>query len=467
MQIETKQIPGGALAAPPGPPERRGSALRHGALRAVVVVGLSATLVGGGAAFLSVRDAEPAAPPAAVPAAPAAGLVNQSGVRGALAALQDRVRAVPKDWQALAALGSAYVEQSRLTGDPSWYAKADEAFAASMKLNTERNFAALGGLSGLAAARHDFVAALSYADKGLAINPASATLHGARTDALIELGRFDEAQTAVQTMADLRPDLAAYVRASYLRELNGDTATALEFMQEAEKNAGSHAEASFTIYHQGELKENSGRLDDAEADFTRAKQVDPTSVAAREGLARVAAARGRTAEAIAAFEGLVAERPLPAYAAALTDLYTIAGRPADAARQRDLLVVQGKLLAANGGNADLELALHSADNRVDVPNAVALARAEWAKRKSIHVADALAWALYADGKFAEAKTYADQALRIGTRNASFHFHRGMIHAAVGETAAARRDLETALSINPTFSPRHAEEARKTLAGLPS
>lgn len=440
---------------------------RLGLARAGIIAGIAVALVGGGAIFLSGRGGAPAPTPASNVAAPVAGLANQSGVTGIISSLQARLRSVPKDWQALAALGSAYVEQARLTGDPSYYPKAQEALEQSLKLNSKDNFAALSGRGALAAARHSFTEALDWADKGLVINPDNSTLYGVRTDALVELGRYDDAKISVQKMADLRPDLPAYVRASYLNELLGNTDSALSLMQDAEKNAGSPIEASFTIYHQGELKENAGRLDEAEADYKRAQLSDPASYPSREGLARIAAARGHTQEAIAAFEKLIDERPLPAYAAALTDLYTITGRLDEAQAQRDLLVVQRRLLAANGVNTDLELALYSADNRVDVPQAVAAARAEWSKRKSIHVADALAWSLYADGKFAEAKTFADQALHLGTKSAPFYFHRGMIEASLGDKAAAKRDLEMALSINPTFSVRRADDARKTLAGLAS
>lgn len=65
----------------------------------------------------------------------------------------------------------------------------------------------------------------------------------------------------------------------------------------------------------------------------------------------------------------------------------------------------------------------------------------------------------------EALEYADQALRLGTRNALFHFHRGMIRHATGDQAGARADLERALSINPHFSPLHAPVAHTTLAAL--
>ena len=66
---------------------------------------------------------------------------------------------------------------------------------------------------------------------------------------------------------------------------------------------------------------------------------------------------------------------------------------------------------------------------------------------------------------AEALALADQALRLGTPNALFHFHRGMIDQALGDTAAARQDLSRALAINPHFSTLHAPAATEALAGL--
>src|SRR5205809_319461 len=80
-------------------------------------------------------------------------------------------------------------------------------------------------------------------------------------------------------------------------------------------------------------------------------------------------------------------------------------------------------------------------------------RAEWNRRHSVLVADALAWALYTNGKYAEARTYSVRALALGTRNASFWFHRGMIERALGHRAAGRDALARALEINALFSIR--------------
>jgi regulator of sirC expression with transglutaminase-like and TPR domain len=81
------------------------------------------------------------------------------------------------------------------------------------------------------------------------------------------------------------------------------------------------------------------------------------------------------------------------------------------------------------------------------------------------VADALAWALHANGRDIDALRYADQALHLGTRSAQMYYHRGMIRAALGQSAGARADLTEALRINPYFSVRHVPIAKATLVRL--
>jgi hypothetical protein len=51
------------------------------------------------------------------------------------------------------------------------------------------------------------------------------------------------------------------------------------------------------------------------------------------------------------------------------------------------------------------------------------------------------------------------------RNAVLYFHAGMIERALGNASAARRDLRTAISINPHFSILYARTAARTLRAL--
>ena len=114
-------------------------------------------------------------------------------------------------------------------------------------------------------------------------------------------------------------------------------------------------------------------------------------------------------------------------------------------------------------NIDLELALFEADHG-SPRAALAAATAEWNRRQSILVADALAWALHVNGHDRDALRYERIAMHLGLRNALFWFHCGMIQRSLGNEAAARRDLATALHMNPYFSLLRAREARSVLVG---
>ena len=175
-----------------------------------------------------------------------------------IARLQTRLQTVPDDGGSWALLGLAYVQQAKLTVDPSYYPRADEALARSIALDGDDNFLAFAGLSALASARHDFDAAKTYAERGLAINAYSAVLHGALGDAELQLGNYDAAFEAVQRMVDLSPDTSSLSRASYTWELRGDVATATELMQRALDDAPTPADEAFALVHLGELAFNAG-----------------------------------------------------------------------------------------------------------------------------------------------------------------------------------------------------------------
>ena len=56
-------------------------------------------------------------------------------------------------------------------------------------------------------------------------------------------------------------------------------------------------------------------------------------------------------------------------------------------------------------------------------------------------------------------------MALGTHNALFYFHAGMIELKLGHRDAARTLLARALDTNPHFSIQHAPEAARTLAAL--
>jgi tetratricopeptide (TPR) repeat protein len=378
--------------------------------------------------------------------------------------LQSRLRALPTDWQAFASLGLAYVQQARVTADPSYYPKAHGVLRRSLALERDDNFAAMVGMAALAAARHDFAAALRWGEQAKAINPYNGNVYGVIGDAQVELGRYRDAFATFQTMVDTRPGVSSYARVSYARELMGDVPGAIQAMEAARDIAGTPADTAWASYQLGELHFNQGDLAAAQAAYAYGARTDVDHVPSFAGLAKVAWARGHIGKAIDGYSDVVARLPSPEYVIALGDLYASIGDAERAEQQYALVRAEEQLSRANGVNVDLELALFDATHD-DPDGAVRAARDEWAKRQSVHVADALAWALYAAGDYTEASVYAREAMALGYRNALFAFHAGMIQAALGNDGEARSLLAEAVDINPHFSIQYAPVAQAALAEL--
>jgi cytochrome c-type biogenesis protein CcmH/NrfG len=115
-----------------------------------------AAVVGLAAGMLAIGTAAGTPPPTAEPAASSASL--SLGTQ-AVTDLQRELDQVPGKWPAWSSLGLAYVEQARVTADPTLYGKAEGAFRRSLELRPDDNDAALAGQATLAAARHDFAGA--------------------------------------------------------------------------------------------------------------------------------------------------------------------------------------------------------------------------------------------------------------------------------------------------------------------
>jgi len=403
-------------------------------------------------------DDDPAAPPARID--PAA-LATADDLDGIVAALQERLRDEPADAGSWATLGLAYVEQARLTGDPTYYPKAAGALTRSLREQPDDNALALAGRAALAAARHDFDAALVSAQAALRINPYELGALAIRADALTELGRYGAARQALDQADQRRPGLQVFARYSYARELQGRTGEAGALLERALSSASVPADRAYLLALLADLDRAAGRLAAAGARLDEALRADPDNLAALASRARLAVACGDLVDAERRWRDLVRRTPLPEYVLALGELLETTGRPAQARRQYDVLEATATLARGSGVNTDLETARYEADHGSG-QRALRAARAAWTDTPSIWAADAYAWALHTVGRDAAALRLARDATRLGTRDALLWIHRGSIEAALDRPVAATH-LRQGLAYDPGLSPWQARQARGVLA----
>jgi tetratricopeptide (TPR) repeat protein len=212
----------------------------------------------------------------------------------------------------------------------------------------------------------------------------------------------------------------------------------------------------------GDLALRYGRGQEAERELRAGLAATPDDPRLLEALARLAAAGGRWSEAIVYAERATARALDPATLGLLYQAYAALGDSLKAEEYDRALSVS--VLGQQEAFHRL-WGLLLLDRGREVPAVLARAEREIVLRQDIYGWDLLAWALYRSGRVAEAHERMQRALALGTRDPTLHYHAGIIEAALGQRADARRHLRAALAINPHWHPFQPVEARAMLARL--
>jgi tetratricopeptide (TPR) repeat protein len=312
--------------------------------------------------------------------------------------------------------------------------------------------------------------------KAIALNPGELMPYPYAGDAQLELGNYPAAEEMYGHLAapdDDKPHLGlkflAYSHGAGLAWIKGDVASAKDDLEHATALAQElHMPAeniAWTEFMAGEQDFQTGDLAAAETAEGEALAAYPRYHRALAAMGQIRAAQGRLPEAIDFYRQAVAIIPLPAYAAALGDVYAANRDAKDAEKEYALVEFIGKLSEINRQVFNRELAIFYADHDRDPAEALALAERELQVRHDVYTSDALAWALLKNHQTARAQDEMKKAMRMGTRDPLLEFHAGMIAAAAGDRDEAARHLQQALAINPHFHVLFADQARSTLKSI--
>jgi tetratricopeptide (TPR) repeat protein len=394
-------------------------------------------------------------------------------------AAQARAKANPQNAQALADLGAAYFQRARETADVSDFDLADQSLRASLQLESAGFPAAepLGILAEVYMGEHRFEDALSSAQNALALGSGDVSPFAIAGDAYTDMGDYDRAAqsyarlTPSDTLASPRDSYARDSRLSYLKFIAGDTAGAIRLMKTA-VTEGSECQIpsenlAWLHYELGEYYTQAGDVTSADIAYRTALSIHPGDYRALASLARLRANNGRYDDAILLYQKAIAVVPMPMFVAELGDVYAKTGNQAEAEKQYLLVEYIGRLGQINQVLHNRDLAMFYADHDRKLPEALELARKEFEVRHDIYTWDALAWALYKNGKYEEAYQASQNALKFGTRDALLLYHSGVIATKLGKPEEARVKLSDALAISAHFHLIYADAARADLSSTTS
>jgi tetratricopeptide (TPR) repeat protein len=381
-----------------------------------------------------------------------------------IASLQETLERVPDDYVTWATLALAYVEQVRVSGDTALYDKAEDAVERSLEIEPEDNVPALTATSALHAVKHEFSAALDLADQALAIDPYDPAALALRVDSLTELGRYPEQLAALRVADRRQPGIPVVARYAYAYELRGDVRRAVAVLRRgAESATGGDLTHVQTLL--ADLMRREGRLAEAADLLADVRREDRDYLPALISRARLAAARGDLARAARLWERVVARANHPEHHVELGETYLALGQKRLARQQFRPLHRYASDKDPVSLGRELDIALFTADHG-DPRIGLAAARAEWRSRKGVPAADALAWTLHQTGHLRTALKFARLATRLGTPDAHFWMHRGLIESSLGLDDQARRHLTYALRLDAGISAWQRQRAERVLDGLP-
>ncbi|UOG74253.1 tetratricopeptide repeat protein [Hymenobacter tibetensis] len=392
---------------------------------------------------------------------------TQSAVAGLLA----KLRTNPEDAKAQLLLAQAYMQEARVTGDHAYYDMAAMELLNSVLRKEPENFEALCCKASLSLTQHHFSEGLALAEEAVKLNPSNAFVYGLLCDANVELGLYPEAVRMADKMNTLRPDLRAYARVSYLREIYGDLPGAIEAMNMAAKAGFPGLEQTeWARIQLGHLYENTGDLQQAEQQYKQSLVERPGYSYALAGLGRVEKARRNYSAAITYFQKARATVKDYAFADELTDLYRLNNEP-DKAQEMAREAIA--MLADDAKEADdNELMGHYADRELayaylktkELDKALEHAKIEYERRPdNIDVEETLAWVHYKRGEYAEAAKQMQRARRMKTKTPTLLCRAGLIATKTGRVAEGQALIREALALNPYLSLDLADEGKKLLA----
>jgi len=392
--------------------------------------------------------------------------------------LQGRVKRNPKQAGGYTALGAAFFQRARETGDVQDYQLAEQALNKSLDL-VPSDFSAAAPLATMAEVcmgEHRFMDALSYAQKSLALGSGDLSPFAIVGDAYADMGEYEKAGAAYSRLqsrdepaSEPRTTYVRDSRLSYLKFVAGDTDGAIRLMQAA-VTAGNEARLpsenlAWLYFELGEFYFQAGAAEAANDSYLAALRIHPGDYRALAGLGRVRATQGRYQEGIVLYQRAIAVVPMPIYIAELGDLFKKAGNTAAAEEQYKLVEFIGRLGHINQVLHNRDLAIFYADHDTKPSESLDLARKEFEVRHDVYTWDTLAWALYKNHKYQDANEAIKNALKLGTKDSLLLYHAGMISAKIGQSAFAQQYLSQAVAVNPHFHLTYADTARQELAIL--
>lgn len=306
-------------------------------------------------------------------------------VRNRYVAAREKLKVDPQDVASMLDISRLFVYEARVSGEHGHYYPAVLALSSSAlevpSITADQRYQALTIKASAELSQHDFEQALETAKAALALNPRSAVVYGALTDAYVELGMYPEAIQAADQMVQIKPDLRSYARVSYLREIHGNVDGSFEAMRLAlDAGAPGTEDVAWTRTTLADLLKEYGRVEEAQDQYELTLDDRPNYVFAKAGLAQLHIDNKEYDKAEALLTSSIEAVPEVGLFEQMYDVYKATGRSEEADKTKDEVLAMFKDDVDHGHNMNLEYADFYLNRLNDPASAMKFTSKEYALR---------------------------------------------------------------------------------------
>ena len=373
----------------------------------------------------------------------------------AIRMFESRISANPLDHYSMVVAAQLHLREGREKSQHRSFEQAEQLLRRAIEIAPD-NINAYSWLVSALVSQHKFQAAVDQSDAALKLSPTNQLLLSARGDALLEMGRVDEAEKIFNETFKSVKTPGVLARQARVMELRGHVDEAIELINKARQESINFDERPQTTawydYRLAELNLGQGRLPDAEKQILIGLARNPGDPKLTKSMARVLAAKGELQKSRRVYETVIQSETSPTTMAEYADLLRQMGELPLAAKwleNADRLMVRE--LATTGTAHFRDRAIFLLENNRDPLQALELAQQDLKSRQDIFAHDTLAWAQLKSGKPQEALESIQAAIRLGTRDAKLFFHAAEIAKGCDMPDQATTWLALAKEINPHAS----------------
>jgi tetratricopeptide (TPR) repeat protein len=352
----------------------------------------------------------------------------------------------------LARLASLYLQRSRETGDQRDAARAEEAARRSIHNRRAHNDQAAQVLASSLLAQHRFDDALVVARDLRDRNPESPSLRAAVAEIEMEVGQYDSARVAFDSLWSSRNDLSVVPRLARWAEIEGRPDEARRLMRHALAVARHspwlpREQIAWFWLRSGDIELRMGHLDAADSSYRSGLAAHPDDYRVLSALSRLAASRRQWTAAIDYGNRAIASNLDPATLGTLSDAYAATG---DSARARELAHALDVAVRSQPGAYHRAWSLFLLDHDRQLRTVHQKIVAELRTRRDVYAYDLYAWSLHKQGRDAAALDAMHHALAQGTQDAQLFYHAAVIERALGYAPIAGEHMAQARALNPSL-----------------